>query len=88
MRRLLLLCILAGFWPSARLLAAKASVPEGPDVAQPHSQLVVTPLSFFAEVPVGEDAVHQLFVGKEDVFRRNVIPAHLQGTQEAGDRAD
>lgn len=63
MRRLLLLCILASFWLSARLLAAEASVPEGPDVAQPHSQLVVTPLYFSAEVPVGEDAVQQLFVG-------------------------
>jgi hypothetical protein len=64
MRRLLLLLILAGFWLIARLLIAEASIPEGgPDVAQPQSQLVVTPLSFFAEVPVGEDAVQQLFVG-------------------------
>ena len=64
MRRFVLLCILASFWLLAGLLIAGASAPEQEiDTAQPHSQLVVTPLSFFAEVPVGEDAVQQLFIG-------------------------
>ena len=67
MRRLCILFILGSFLLLTWLLTAQATAPEEPpagaDVAQPDSQLVVTPLYFFAEAPVGEDAVQQLFVG-------------------------
>lgn len=60
MRSPWILVILAGFCLMAWMLKAQAIAPD--EVAQPDSQLVVTPLYLLAQVPPGGELVKPLFI--------------------------